>query len=256
VARKSVRLYWQSVSHPSQAARRMLDFKQVEYDLVDVLPLTQRIHLRVVGFPGGTVPALKLDGHKVQGSRRISRELDRQWPDPPLFPADQQLRARVEEAERWGEQMLQPVPRRLVRFGSAHQLAVRRAGADAAGMPFAHLVALTSGPLAAYYCRTTIEPDGRRADEAGVREDLAALPELLGHVERLIDDGVLAVNPPNAATFQILASVRLLDAIADLRPHISSLSCVNRARELFPEYPAEWPSFLPEEWLEPLRALR
>jgi glutathione S-transferase len=34
----------------------------------------------------------------------------------PLFPRDGAARARVEEAERWGEQALQPVPRRLFRY--------------------------------------------------------------------------------------------------------------------------------------------
>src|SRR5438270_6454 len=58
----AVTLYWMSISHPSQVARKMLDLKGVEYKLVDVLPLNQRIHLRLARFSGGTVPALKRDG--------------------------------------------------------------------------------------------------------------------------------------------------------------------------------------------------
>src|SRR5437764_10863421 len=107
----AVTLYWMAISHPSQAARKMLDLKGLDYGVVDVRPLNQRVHLRLAGFRGGTVPALKLEGQKVQGSRRISRALDQHWPEPPLFPADPQLRARVEEAELWGEEELQPVPR-------------------------------------------------------------------------------------------------------------------------------------------------
>src|SRR5947209_11157339 len=113
------RLYWIPVSHPSQAARRMLELKQVDYELVNVLPMTQRLHLRLAGFSRGTVPALKLDGRRVQGSREIARVLDESWPDPPLFPADPEQRRRVEEAERWGEEQLQPVARRIGRFGAA-----------------------------------------------------------------------------------------------------------------------------------------
>jgi glutathione S-transferase len=37
-------------------------------------------------------------------------------PEPPLFPADPDRRAAVEEAERWGERVLQPVPRQLFRY--------------------------------------------------------------------------------------------------------------------------------------------
>src|SRR6059058_4256106 len=55
------RLYWMAPSHPSQAARKMLDLKGLDYRLVDVVPLTQRVHLRLAGFHGNTVPTLKLD---------------------------------------------------------------------------------------------------------------------------------------------------------------------------------------------------
>ena len=43
----------------------------------------------------------------MQGSREIARELDRLQPEPPLFPADAEKRAAVEEAERWGDEELQ-----------------------------------------------------------------------------------------------------------------------------------------------------
>lgn len=118
-------LYWMSISHPSQVARRLLDLKGIEYDLLDVVPLNQRIHLRLAGFRGGAVPALKLDGRRIQGSRQIARELDERWPEPPLFPADSALRARVEAAERWGEERLQPIPRRLFRYGVARNPQLR-----------------------------------------------------------------------------------------------------------------------------------
>jgi hypothetical protein len=109
----------------------------------------------------------------------------------------------------------------------------------------------TSGPLIRYYGRT-VEADGRRAGESGVRDDLAALPDLLAHAEELLDDGTLALDPPNAATLQVLSSVRVLDAFADLHPHIGSSRCARAARELFPRYPEPIPSFLPAEWLGPL----
>src|SRR5579884_2329936 len=118
-------LYWMSISHPSQVVRKMLDVKGVDYEVVEVAPLNQRIHLRLAGFLRGTVPALKLDGQRIQGSRQIARALDERWPDPPLFPADPTLRARVEEAERWGEQQLQPIPRRLFRYGCARNPELR-----------------------------------------------------------------------------------------------------------------------------------
>ena len=74
------------------------------------------------------MPALKIDGDKVQGSRQIARELDRLRPEPALFPADPQRRAAVEEAERFGDEELQQPIRQILwwalkqRQGAAAQL--------------------------------------------------------------------------------------------------------------------------------------
>ncbi len=246
-----MKLYWMSVSHPSQAARKMLELKGVPFRLVNVLPLNQRVHLRLAGFRGGTVPALKLDRQRVQGSIQIARALDQRWPEPPLLPAEPSLRARVEEAERWGERHLQPVPRRLARYGAAHGMGVRRWALEQQSLPGTELLARICGPMVRYYGRT-LEPDGRRADEAGVRADLAALPGLLNHADGLLAGGTLTTNPPNAATLQILSTVRSLEAFADLRAGVAGRPCAAAARRLFPDFPGVLPRFLPPEWLADL----
>jgi glutathione S-transferase len=251
--RVPVKLYATTISHPSQAAGKMLELKRVDYRWVDVLPLAQRVHLRLAGFRGGTVPALKVDGRRIQGSRQIARAADQLWPEPPLFPDDPVLRARVEEAERWGEQQLQPVPRRLARYGAVRKLAIRRWGADSTSLPAAALMARTSTPLVRYFARAH-EPDGRRADEAGVRADLVALPVLIDHADGLVADGTLAVDPPNAAALQILASVRFLAAFVDLQEFLGGRESTVAARRLFPRYWEPLPAFLPSEWLQPLKA--
>ena len=63
------------------------------------------------------MPALKIDGDKVQGSRQIARELERLRPEPPLFPADPEKRAAVEEAERFGDEELQHPIRQMLWWG-------------------------------------------------------------------------------------------------------------------------------------------
>jgi len=227
----------------------MLELKGVEHRLVNVLPLNQRVHLRLVGFRGGTVPAVRLDdGRRVQGSREIARALDQRWPQPALFPSEPELRARVEEAERWGEEMLQPVPRRIGRFGALDSMGVRAWAAAATPVPGAQLLVRTSGPLIRYYGRTR-ELDGRRANESGVRADLAALPQLLDHVDGLLTEGTLTLDPPNAASFQILASVRMMLAFDDLRALVDEHACAGPARQIFPDYPGTLPRFLPPDWL-------
>ena len=82
------KLYVIPASHPSRTAMMMLDLKGIDYKRVDLMPVVAKGVLRAAGFPGVTVPALKIDGRKVQGSREIARELDRVRPEPPLLPAD------------------------------------------------------------------------------------------------------------------------------------------------------------------------
>src|SRR5215216_3670039 len=97
----TAKLYAMAASHPSMAAALMLERKGVEYETAWLLlPFTGPI-LRLRGFQRRTVPALRVDGRKVQGSREISAALDELTPEPPLFPRNETLPREVEETERW-----------------------------------------------------------------------------------------------------------------------------------------------------------
>ena len=216
----------------------MLELKGVEYELAEVLPGTQRMYLRLVGFRGGTVPALKLEGgRRVQGSRAIARALEQLRPEPPLFPAGAEARARAEEAERWGDEELQMVPRRILRWGLTRHAALRRWISEEAGVPWPGVVGELGAPAAWYYARAV------RADEAAVRSALAELPRTLDRVDALLADGVLTPAAPDAATLQVLCSVRALDGFVDLQEQVAAHACAASARQLFPDYP-EVPAFL------------
>jgi glutathione S-transferase len=249
----AIKLYWTGLSHPSQAVRKMLELKGLQYELVDVMPASQQLHTRLAGFRGGTIPALKIDGRRIQGSREIARALEQLRPEPPLFPADPEHRARVEEAELWGEQELQSIARRIGRFGFATSAGPRRWLAEDRSWPAAGVAARLSAP-AAHLMARVVEPDGRRADEAGVRADLEALPQALDRADALLADGTLAIDPPNAAALQVLASVSLLMAMDDLHDYIAARPSGAAARELFPDYPGPIPRCLPDEWLAPFAA--
>src|SRR3954453_7655223 len=112
-----IKLYGTKPSPPSHSARLMLEAKDLDYKAIWLHPALPRPR----GFRGGTVPSMKIDGRKLQQSREISRALDEIKPDPPLFPADPERRSQVEEAERWGDEVLQDVPRRIVRWLSVHR---------------------------------------------------------------------------------------------------------------------------------------
>ena len=108
------RLYVIPASHPAASAELMLRHKGIPFKRTDLMPVVSKGVLRGLGFSRNTVPAIKIDGEKVQGSREIARELERLRPEPPLFPTDQARRAAVEEAERFGDEELQHPIRQIL----------------------------------------------------------------------------------------------------------------------------------------------
>jgi glutathione S-transferase len=222
----------------------MLERKGVEHRLVNIVPGFQPLVVRLAGFRGITVPALRIDGRRVQGSREISRLLDELVPDPPLFPAEPQRRRAVEEAERWGEETLQPIPRRLFRWGASRRRRVREwIAADVVGLPAPGLLARLNAPVAHQLARMI------DASDDAVRRDLAALPGLLAHADALIANGTIGGADPGAADFQIATSVRALLAFQDLRLLAEDHPVAALARRILPDYPDPLPAFLPPAWL-------
>jgi glutathione S-transferase len=219
----------------------MLERKGIEHRVVDLQPGLHPVLLRLAGFRGGTVPALRIDGRRVQGSLRISRALERLCPEPALFPAGR--RAAVEEAEAWGERDLQPVPRRMYRWGLGRSLRLRRQLAELSPLPGPGVQARANLPLARLFAAMI------GAGDTQVERDVRGLPAMLDHVDSLIGDGVLGTGEPNAADFQIGPTVRVLLSFADLRPAIEGRPAEELARALLPAWPIEVPPFLPPEWL-------
>jgi glutathione S-transferase len=145
----------------------------------------------------------------------------------------------VEEAERWGERVLQPVPRRLFRhLLLTNQPARIWMGTEVMHLPAARLLTVPFMPVIRRLAAIS------RADEPRVREDIARLPELLDHVDGLIAEGTIGTTDPNAADFQILASVAVLRAFADVGDRVSGRPCEAAARRLYPDWPSI-PSGLP-----------
>ena len=244
----TAKLYVIPASHPSRAAWKMLDHKGIPFKRRDLIPVVSKGMLRTAGFPRVTVPALKIDGEKVQGSREIARALDRIQPEPPLFPEDATARAAVEEAETWGDESLQPLARRILWNGMRRDKAPLASYSEGAklGVPVG-LAVKTSAPIVALSARFNA------ADDESVRADLVALPAALQRIDDWIAAGVLGGERPNAADFQIAPSIGLLLTMEDVRPAIEGRPAGELARRIDPDYPGHMPAILPAEWLEPLR---
>jgi glutathione S-transferase len=240
----TVKLYSISISHPARAAGLMLRHKGIEHEVVDIPPGTQRVLLRLHGFRRATVPALKIDGRRVQGSLEISRALEELQPDPPLFPADPQKRADVEKAERWGEAELQPVPRNIFRWCASEDYGLRADLAKSVHMPAASAMAHAMKPVAWYFAHVV-----SHASEDSVRAELAALPAQLDHVDELIAGGVIGGEQPNAADFQIATSIRVLLNFPPIRPLIESRPAAELAMRIVPRFGDGVPLKLPAAWV-------
>ena len=242
------RLYVIPGSHPSRTVMRMLEIKGIPYKRVDLMPVISRGVLRVMGFPGVTIPAMRIGDRKITGSREIAKELDRVQPDPPLYPSDPTSRAAVEQAEAWGEEVLQNAARRVLWNALKRDRAPLASFSEGArlGIPIG-LAVKTAAPIVALEVRINEATDER------AREDLAALPGMLQRIDDWIAEGVLGGQQLNAADLQIGTSLRLLMSLQDVREAIASRPAGELALRAAPDYPGDVPPVMPPAWLEPLR---
>ncbi len=236
-------LYAISVSHPARAAGLMLRHKGIDAKIVNLPPGSQQLALRALGFRGGTVPALKIDGRRVQGSLEISRTLEELVPEPPLFGADPEQRVAVEDAERWGEQVYQPVPRRIFRWAVTNDGDLRAALARQTGLPAPGVTSVALWPVTQFYVR--LEGGG----EATARADVAALPAHLDRVDELIGAGTLDGETLNAADYQIGTTTRVLLNFPQLRPLVEGRPAQAQALRVAANFGDQLPVRLPPEWL-------
>jgi glutathione S-transferase len=236
-------------SHAATTGQLLFDHKGVPYKRTDLLPVVSWMVLKALRFPDKTVPAAKIDGERVQGTRAIARALESRKPQPPLFPDDVELRRRVEEAERWGDEELQQRIREIFLWSARKDRSglVGYLEGGKIGMPHA-LAARTAGPFIALDARS------RGATDENVRSAVAALPGMLQRIDAWIEEGVLGGEAPNAADLQIAPSVRLAMSLDDLRPAIEGRPAARLATRIVRHFPGRTPPVLPPEWLAPITA--
>ena len=195
------------------------------------------------------MPALKIDGRRVQGSREIARELDRLQPEPPLFPADPEQRAAVEEAERLGDEELQHPIRQILWWALQRDRSPLRSYSEGArlGIPIG-LAVRTAAPIVALSRRASTRRPTRTCAPTSPPSPGCCSGSTTGS-----RPASSAARSSNAADFQIAPSIRLAMTLEDLRPLIEGRPAGELAKRVRPEYPGDVPPVLPAAWLEPLR---
>ena len=241
----TAKLYAVPASHPCAVAERALELKGLPFERVDLLPGAHKLQQRI-RFGGATVPGLVLEGgEKVLGSRAILRRLDELAPEPPLVPADPARGAEVMRAEEWGDEVLQPIVRRLIWASLRRAPGALASYAEGAHLPVpAGVAALGARPVA--WAEVKINGAG----DSTARADLVNLPHHLDRIDGWIAAGVLGGPAINAADLQILTSLRLLLTLGDVAPLIDARPAGALARRHFPDFPGHVaPGTLPADWL-------
>lgn len=225
-------------SHPCAAAEAAIRLKGLDYERVD-LPLPHADEMRrLYGEGRETVPGMLVGEERVHGTRAIMERLDELGEGPRLFGSDA-----VREAERWADEELQPLGRRLP-WGALH-FRPEYAGTFVTGGsvldPAATDWAIKFGRASWRYHGITC---------ARLAEDLAGLPAKLDRVDDLIAEGVVGGEQPNAADLQIASTLRVLLCVGDLHALLGGRPCERLARRLFPDWPGEVPAgALPAGWV-------
>src|SRR5207248_8013119 len=179
----------------------------------------------------GTVPALAAEGHRISTNHEIARFLEQHYPEPPLFPADPQQRAAVEEAERWANETLQMAARRIPGAAMVRDPVTfsRSAGDGRMGyLLYRHELA-----------RRLIVPRILRgvfvASPRAERQLLAELSRMLERIDTWIADGVLGGAQLNAADFMVAPSLALILYRPDALPLFEGRRALGLVDRLLPE---------------------
>jgi glutathione S-transferase len=104
---------WQfRYSHYNEKVRWALDYKRLPHRRRSLLP---GFHIpRVLWLTGQkSVPVLVLDGETITDSTKIIEHLERRFPEPPLYPDEQEARQRAIVLENYFDEEIGPHLRRL-----------------------------------------------------------------------------------------------------------------------------------------------
>ena len=106
-------LWHLEISHYNEKARWALDYKGVAHVRRAVTPGLQELTARRLRA-GRTVPVLEMKGGAIGDSTEIIEEIERRWPEPPLYPTDADERSRALELEDYFDEQVGPDARRVL----------------------------------------------------------------------------------------------------------------------------------------------
>jgi glutathione S-transferase len=222
-------------SHPCLAVQLMLQYKGIAYIRRDLPNQVHKLVLPLLGYSERTVPVLRLDGRRLQGSTLIARVLEELVPEPALFPSDPIERRQVEELEAWADIDLQDTVRTLAQWAAKRDSAALGPIAVASDIPLSPRLLAAAMPVFAPLVLATIRISRDRA-----RRALEKLPASLDRIDAAIGEGVVGGEIPNVADFQLATCVRLATLIDELQPLLDNRPATTLAHRIAPVYPGHF----------------
>jgi glutathione S-transferase len=236
-------------SHACRTGMLLLEHKEIPFEVRELPTGAHPWMVRALGFPGnpgptrdvggrsylmvglmdrlGTVPALRYGDRRIQTNTKMIEFLEALRPDPPLWPADPELAARAREAQRWGNEPLQMLSRRLALIGGVKGGMSEDGGAGRLG------ALLARGALTR---KVVVAAAGRTFKVARAEPELLEqLPGMLDKVDAWVGEGVLGSQKPNAADYTIAPCLALLDYRLDLREELRARPSFELVRRFVPE---------------------
>lgn len=207
-----LKLYQFATSPFCEKIRRILHFKQVPYELVEVDRL--RVADYVEWSPYGKFPAICHDGKAVNDSTNIAAYLESVFPDRAILPVSSSQRAMVHVLEDWADESLY-FYEIVMRFCWEHNLD-RIIPQFAAAMPSVPVEIVRSRLHEAAIAGTKVQGLGRKSQAeivADVAQHFAAIAGLLEDSAWLVGD---AVTLADIAVGSQVTALRSTEEVTDM----------------------------------------
>jgi glutathione S-transferase len=200
---------WQlQLSHYNEKVRWALDYKRIPHLRRSLLP---GVHVvvarRLTEGAASKTPVLTLDGRSIGDSTAIIDALEQRYPQPRLYPAEPEQRARALGLEEFFDEQLGPHIRRAVYFVLLdHPEAVRPLFANGQRLP-ARIVLRAAFPLLVRRMRRQmrIEPEAARESRGLTAAAMDRLEQELGPSGYLVGDSFTVADLTAASLFYPVA---------------------------------------------------
>jgi glutathione S-transferase len=258
-----IRLWHLDVSHYNEKARWALDYKRVSHRRRAVPP---GVHFALaLGMARRmTLPIVTFDGHPVGDSTAIIAELERRFPEPPLYPADPDERARALALEELFDEELGPQIRAalLVHVLADRDLAVLAAAPGAAPLrrallrPAVPLAALAIGGKHRVNPETAVDGLARtRAMLDRIAKEIGASGYMVGDRFTVADLTAAGLCFPLAPEPYLRPVHRTAHQLLELREELAGHPAVAYVAEMYERHRGTTTRRAPAQDLSPVGAL-